>query len=72
MFLFSRHILSLEFFKGFFVSGGTGYLQCVEFDGLGEKSAFTNGSNVADLDIPEKIRHKLTSFDLKDAYPRVV
>ena len=35
----------------------TGDFQCVKFDGLRERSAFTDSDNVSDLNVPETRRH---------------
>ena len=51
----------LELLEGFLVSGGLGHLESVEFDGLGEGAALTDGDNIADLDIPGNEVTKLKS-----------
>ena len=53
-FVFSQHISSLEFLKGLLVSSSPGDFQCVKFDGLRERSAFTDSNNISDLNVPEK------------------
>ena len=53
-FVFSQHISSLEFLKGLLVSSSPGDFQCVKFDGLRERSAFTDSDNISDLNVPEK------------------
>ena len=53
-FAFSQNISSLEFLQGLLVSSSPGDFQCVKFDGLRERSAFTDSDNISDLNVPEK------------------
>ena len=56
-FVFSQHISSFEFLKGVLVSSSPGDFQCVKFDGLRERSAFTDSDNVSNLNVPETRRY---------------